>query len=142
VIDHRQSTLCRFPYDSGRIAAALTQPSAFVYAPARGASGARTAIAGFLASGDVSVSPDRIFTASSSGIPTLRLPVMPGSVAIPADTRCSRPARPTMSPQAYRIRYAGGWQLEGARAAGGAETRAIVIHRTIPPVFPLPDEQQ
>jgi len=147
-------TLCGFPYDSGRIAAALTQPSAFVYAPEpAGHLSARAAIAGFLASGGASVSPDRIFlTASSSeGYSHLfRLLCDAGeSVAIP------KPGYPLFDDlarlhdvrlQTYRIRYAGGWQLDedSVRRAITPETRAIVvIHPNNPTgTFLSPGEQQ
>ena len=147
-------TLCGFPYDTERIAAALTQPAAFVYAPEpAGHLSARIAIAGFLASRDVTVSPDRIFlTASSSeGYSHIfRLLCDAGeSVAIP------KPGYPLFDDLArlqdvllrtYFIRYAGGWQIDedSVRQAITPSTRAIVVIHPNNPTgsFLSPDEQQ
>ncbi len=130
-------TLCGFAYDRERIAAGLTQPSSFVYAPEpAGHLSARDTIAGFLASRGVVVGSDRIIlTASSSeGYSYLfRLLCNPDEcIAIP------KPGYPLFEDlarindvvlQTYRFHYAGAWHLdaESVRRAVTASTRAIVV---------------
>lgn len=130
-------TLCGFAYDRKRIAAGLTQPSSFVYAPEpAGHLSARDTIAGFLASRGVVVGPDRILlTASSSESYSFlfRLLCNPDEcIAIP------KPGYPLFEDlarindvvlQTYRFHYAGAWHLdaESIRRAVTASTRAIVV---------------
>lgn len=130
-------TRCGLAYDTERIGAGLTDPASFTYSPvSSGLFPARSAVARFLASRNVSVGVDRIvLTASSSeGYSFLfRLLCDPGeSVAIP------RPGYPLFEDLArlndvtllpYRFHYAGTWHLdeESLRRAILPSTRAIVV---------------